>query len=244
MSHYDALETRDPAARERELSRACRRDRACPDGAGLGAAACRRRPNRHLARGAGEAAAAAQVRSAGAAEGTPAVRRLQRHAARQSASACSCRPDRSSSPKDTARISGGAARALFAAGFRPGDIVHNSLLLSSDARRLHPRSRRACARLRGHSRRHRQHRAAARRHRPLPAERLYRHAGFSQDPARHCGRRPARTRPRSSAALVSGAALPASLRQELASRGVTVLQCYAIAETRRDRLRERGARRA
>ena len=31
--------------------------------------------------------------------------------------------------------------------------------------------------------------------------------------------------------LVSGAALPASLREELASRGVAVLQCYAIAET-------------
>jgi phenylacetate-CoA ligase len=31
--------------------------------------------------------------------------------------------------------------------------------------------------------------------------------------------------------LVSGAALPASLRTELASRGVAVLQCYAIAET-------------
>lgn len=31
--------------------------------------------------------------------------------------------------------------------------------------------------------------------------------------------------------LVSGAALPASLRQEFSSRGVDVLQCYAIAET-------------
>ena len=31
--------------------------------------------------------------------------------------------------------------------------------------------------------------------------------------------------------LVSGAALPGSLRAELASRGVAVLQCYAIAET-------------
>ncbi len=31
--------------------------------------------------------------------------------------------------------------------------------------------------------------------------------------------------------LVSGAALPASLRRELSSRGVEVLQCYAIAET-------------
>src|SRR5207245_7008524 len=30
--------------------------------------------------------------------------------------------------------------------------------------------------------------------------------------------------------LVSGAALPASLRQELAARGVKVLQCYATAD--------------
>src|SRR5205085_3456532 len=31
--------------------------------------------------------------------------------------------------------------------------------------------------------------------------------------------------------LVSGAALPASLREELSARGVAVLQCYAAAET-------------
>jgi phenylacetate-CoA ligase len=31
--------------------------------------------------------------------------------------------------------------------------------------------------------------------------------------------------------LVSGAALPSSLREELAGRGVTVMQCYAAAET-------------
>ena len=43
-------------------------------------------------------------------------------------------------------------------------------------------------------------------------------------------RRRARTFRRSSAALVSGAALPASLREELAARGVAVLQCYATAD--------------
>lgn len=31
-------------------------------------------------------------------------------------------------------------------------------------------------------------------------------------------------------ALMSGAALPASLRDELAGRGVTAMQCYAVAE--------------
>ena len=41
-------------------------------------------------------------------------------------SGCTCRPARSSSRRDTAADFGGAARALFAAGFRAGDIVHNS----------------------------------------------------------------------------------------------------------------------
>ncbi len=31
--------------------------------------------------------------------------------------------------------------------------------------------------------------------------------------------------------LVSGAALPPSLRKELLERGVAVMQCYAVAET-------------
>ena len=43
--------------------------------------------------------------------------------------------------------------------------------------------------------------------------------------------RPARTPSSIKRGLVSGAALPASLRAELAARGVAVLQCYAIAET-------------
>ena len=45
------------------------------------------------------------------------------------------------------------------------------LLLSPHARRLHARSRRACARLRGDPRRRRQHRGAARRDRAVQADR-------------------------------------------------------------------------
>ena len=91
-----------------------------------------------------------------------AVRRLQRHGARQGAA-----------PADVARAdlragrrrratSGGAARALFAAGFRAGDLVHNSFsyhltpggfIMESGAHAL------GCAVIPG---RHRQDRAAAR----------------------------------------------------------------------------------
>ena len=57
--------------------------------------------------------------------------------------------------------------------------------LSSHARRLHSGVGRASARLRGDPGRRRQYRAAARGDRALQAVRLRRHAGFSQDPARH-----------------------------------------------------------
>ena len=81
----------------------------------------------------------------------------------------------------------GAARALFAAGFRAGDVVHNCLLISPHAGRLHHGIGRACARLRGDSRRHRQYRAAGRGDRAVQAERLYRHARFPEGSARRGG---------------------------------------------------------
>ena len=137
-----------------------------------------------------------------------------------------------------AATSGGAARALFAAGFRAGDLVHNALHLSPDARRLHHGVGRACARLRGHSRRHRQHRAAAPGDRAIPAHGLHRHAGLPEHPARHGREMPARTPRRSSAASSSGAALPASLRQEFDARGVAVLQMLRDGRSRRHRLRK------
>jgi phenylacetate-CoA ligase len=39
---------------------------------------------------------------------------------------CSPRPARSTNPKARGRITGALARALFAAGFRAGDLVHNT----------------------------------------------------------------------------------------------------------------------
>ena len=124
--HYDSSKPAIRRARARLFAR-LPAHRARDDRAGLGAASRRRRSEiRHLARGAREAAAAAQVRSA---------RRCRRKRRRSAASTsrrparpsgCTCRPGRSSSRRATARDFGGAARALFAAGFRAGDIVHNS----------------------------------------------------------------------------------------------------------------------
>ena len=96
-------------------------------------------------------------------------------------------------------------------GIPPGRHRAQFVFLSSDARRLHPRSRRPCARLRRHPRRHRQHRAAARRHRALQAGRLHRHAGLHQDPARHRGQgRQGRILDQARARLRRGAAGDAS----------------------------------
>ena len=76
------------SARQRGMRRAAQDRRACHDRAGLGQASRRRRSEiGHLARGAGQAAGAAQIRHRRVAEGKPAVRRPQRHAARQGAPA-------------------------------------------------------------------------------------------------------------------------------------------------------------
>ena len=79
----------------------------------------------------------------------------------------------------------GAARAVYAAGFRSGDIVHNSFAYHLTPGRFYSRVRRARARLRGDPRWRRQYRAAARGDRALQAIRLCRHSGFSEDPARY-----------------------------------------------------------
>ena len=66
------------------------------------------------------------------------VRRLLRHCAapRMRARVRVARA-RSTNPKARRATTGAAARALFAAGFRAGDLVHNSLQLPHDAGRLH-----------------------------------------------------------------------------------------------------------
>ena len=124
---------------------------------------------------------------------------------------------------------GGAARALFAAGFRPGDIVHNSFsyhltpgayILEAGAHAL------GCAVIPG---------GIGNTEQQLDAIAHYKPSGYIGTPdfikilldtAAKTGRDASSIK----RGLASGAALPATLRAELAGRGVAVVQCYAIAE--------------
>jgi len=123
----------------------------------------------------------------------------------------------------------GAARALFAAGFRQGDIVHNSFayhltpggfILESGLRSL------GCAVIPG---------GVGNTEQQLEAIAHYKPSGYTGTPdflkilldaAGKAGKDASSIK----RALVSGAALPGSLRDELGQRGVKVLQCYATAE--------------
>ena len=123
----------------------------------------------------------------------------------------------------------GAARACFAAGFRSGDIVHNSFayhltpggfILESGAQAL------GCAVIPG---------GVGNTEQQLEAIAHYKPSGYVGTPdflkilldtAEKTGKDATSIK----RALVSGAALPASLREELRARGVAVLQCYATAE--------------
>jgi len=123
----------------------------------------------------------------------------------------------------------GAARACFAAGFRDSDIIHNSFayhltpggfILESGAHKL------GCAVIPG---------GVGNTEQQLEAIAHYRPAGYMGTPdflkilldtAHKTGKDASSIR----RALVSGAALPGSLREELKARGVSVLQCYATAE--------------
>jgi phenylacetate-CoA ligase len=123
----------------------------------------------------------------------------------------------------------GAARALFAAGFRKGDIVHNSFayhltpggfILESGAHAL------GCAVIPG---------GVGNTEQQLEAIAHYKPTGYVGTPdflkilldtAEKSGKDASSLK----RGMVSGAALPASLRDELGRRGVAVLQCYATAE--------------
>jgi phenylacetate-CoA ligase len=124
---------------------------------------------------------------------------------------------------------GGAARALYAAGFRAGDVVHNSFsyhltpgayILEAGAHAL------GCAVVPG---------GIGNTEQQLTAIAQFRPAGYLGTPdflkilldtADKLGADASSLQ----RGLVSGAALPPSLRAELGARGVDVLQCYAIAE--------------
>ncbi len=123
----------------------------------------------------------------------------------------------------------GAARACFAAGFRSGDIVHNSFayhltpggfILESGAHAI------GCAVIPG---------GVGNTEQQLEAIAHYKPSGYVGTPdflkilldtAEKAGKDASSFK----RALVSGAALPGSLREELGKRGVAVLQCYAAAE--------------
>ena len=123
----------------------------------------------------------------------------------------------------------GAARALFAAGFRKGDIVLNAFayhltpggfIMESGAHAI------GCAVIPA---------GPANTEQQLDAIAHLKPSGYLGTPdflkilldaAAKAGKDASSLR----RGLVSGAALPSSLRQELSGRGVEVLQCYATAE--------------
>jgi phenylacetate-CoA ligase len=124
----------------------------------------------------------------------------------------------------------GAARALFAAGFRAGDIVHNSFsyhltpgayILEGGLHAL------GCAVIPG---------GVGNSEQQLEAIAHYRPTGYVGTPdflkiLLDTAEKAGGTASSLQRSLVSGAALPPSLRDELGRRGVAVLQCYAIADT-------------
>jgi len=123
----------------------------------------------------------------------------------------------------------GSARALYAAGFRAGDIVHNSFayhltpggfILEAGAHALD------CAVIPG---------GVGNTEQQLEAIAHYKPAGYVGTPdflkiLLDTAEKTAKDASSIKRALVSGAALPASLRDELGQRGIAVLQCYATAE--------------
>jgi len=122
-----------------------------------------------------------------------------------------------------------SARALYAAGFRPGDVVHNSFsyhltpggfILEAGAHAL------GCAVIAG---------GVGNTEQQVDAIAHLKPSGYTGTPdflkilldaAAKTGKDASSIK----RGLVSGAALPPSLRGELGSRGIAVLQCYATAE--------------
>jgi phenylacetate-CoA ligase len=123
----------------------------------------------------------------------------------------------------------GAARALYAAGFRAGDIAHNSFayhltpggyILESGLHAL------GCAVFPGGVGNTEQQVEAIAHLRPSGYVGTPDFLKILLDTAAKLGKDASSLE----RGLVSGAALPATLRAELAGRGVKVLQCYATAE--------------
>ncbi len=123
----------------------------------------------------------------------------------------------------------GVARALFAAGVRPGDIVHNSFsyhltpgawMFEAACEAL------GCATIPGGVGNTEQQVEAIAHLKPSAYTGTPDFLKVLLDTAAKAGHDASSIK----RALVSGAALPPSLRQELRERGVDVAQCYATAE--------------
>ena len=132
-------------------------------------------------------------------------------------------------PEGTGKDFWGAARALFAAGFCAGDIVHNSFayhltpggfIMESGAHAL------GCVVVPAGTGNTEQQVEAIAHLKPSGYAGTPDFLKIVLDAAAKSGKDVSSLK----RGLVSGAALPSSLRQELASRGVKVLQCYATAE--------------
>src|SRR5262245_29290653 len=229
-SHYDALETRDPAERERDLFA------RLPAAIALAMTA----PGwaRQLA-----GIDAQAVRSRAALASLPVLRKSELSGLQQASPPFGgfnvtppgkawrllMSPGPIFEPEGAGSDWWGMARALFAAGFRAGDIVHNSFsyhltpggyMLESGAHAL------GCAVVPA---------GPTNTEQQVEAIACLRPSGYVGTPdflkiLLDFGAKLGKDVSSLRRALVSGAALPASLRQELDDRGVTVQQCYATAE--------------
>ena len=228
--HYDNLETRDPAARERDLgarlpevfARAMTAPGWAKHLAGIDAKAVTSRAalaKLPVLRKSTLAALQKEHPPFGGFNVTPAgkAKRLQMS------------PGALFEPQGQTKDFANCARALFAAGFRAGDIVHNSFsyhltpgayILEEGAHAL------GCAIIPG---------GVGNTEQQLEAIAHYRPSGYVGTPdflkiLLDSAEKTAKDAASFKRALVSGAALPGSLRDELGQRGVAVLQCYATAE--------------
>jgi phenylacetate-CoA ligase len=228
--HYDTVETRDPAVRERiqfaglrlVLDNAVKAPGWAKQLAGIDASALTSR------------AALAKL---------PVLRKSELHAVQQEnppfggfaviapgkAKRLLMSPGPIFEPEGHGADWWGAARALFAAGFRPGDIVHNSFsyhltpggfILESGAHAL------GCAVIPGGVGNTEQQVEAIAHLKPTGYVGTPDFLKILLDAAKKSGKDASSLK----RGLVSGAALPGSLRQELGERGVAMLQCYATAE--------------
>ena len=228
--HYDTLETRDPAERERELfgklPDLIARAMTAPGWA------------RHLA-----GVDPKTITSRAALAKLPVLRKSSLAALQKEhppfgglnvtppgkAKRLQMSPGALFEPEGHGKDFGLAARALHAAGFRAGDIVHNSFsyhltpgafILEEGAFAL------GCAVIPGGVGNTEQQVEAIAHYKPQGYVGTPDFLKILLDTAEKSGKDLSSIK----RAKVSGAALPATLRDELGRRGVATLQCYAVAE--------------